>query len=55
MFSAISDPQQVNESADLQGFVCNDDRNHAGGDPLLLPTIVVQYNVHWQAILYGAG
>jgi hypothetical protein len=55
MFSAISDPQQVNESADFQGFVCNDDRNHAGGDRLLLPGMVVQYNLQWQAILRGAG
>jgi hypothetical protein len=51
MFSATSYPQQYKESADFQGFVCNDDRNHAGGDRLLLPAMVVKYNVHWQAFV----
>jgi hypothetical protein len=48
MFSAISDPQQVNESADFQGFVCNDDRNHAGGDRLLLQATVFKYEYNVQ-------
>ena len=51
MFPALSDPQQVNESAKFQGFFRNDERNHAGGDRLLLPAMVVKYNVHWQAFV----
>jgi len=51
MFPAISDRQQVNESAQFQGFVRNDDGNHAGGDRLLLPAMVVKYNVQWQAFV----
>jgi hypothetical protein len=50
-FTAISNPQQVKESADFQGFVCNDDRNHAGGVRLLLTAMVVKYNVQWQAFI----
>lgn len=39
--------QQVNEFADFQGFVSNDDRNHAGGDRLLSPAMMVKRNVPW--------
>jgi hypothetical protein len=38
--------QQANEFADFQGFVSNDDRNHAGADRLLLPAMVVKPHVH---------
>jgi hypothetical protein len=42
MFSASSDPQQVNDFADFQGCMCNGDRIHAGGHHLLLLVMVTK-------------